>query len=169
MSSCANKLLEFQILQIGIPIFWLSRHWNFKKKLTGIFGIENGIGIPLAMGVPEIGTENWNSQPRSLLLLPLPSPLPSLLPPSPLPSLLPSHHHCHCNCHHHHRHHHCCGHYHNCCHCCCCHCCCRWRCHRGCRLCCHCHGCGLHHHFVMHAKPAYTCSPRSKSLSLNIE
>ncbi len=33
VSSCANKLPEFQILQIGIPIFWLSRHRNFKKKL----------------------------------------------------------------------------------------------------------------------------------------
>ncbi len=37
---------------------------EFKKYFpTGIFGIQNGIGIPLSMGVPEIGTENWNSQP----------------------------------------------------------------------------------------------------------
>jgi hypothetical protein len=36
-----------------------------KKNPTGIFGIENGIGIPLPMGVPEIGTENRNSQPTS--------------------------------------------------------------------------------------------------------
>jgi hypothetical protein len=35
-----------------------------KKNPTGIFGIENGIEIPLTMGVPEIGTKNWNSQPR---------------------------------------------------------------------------------------------------------
>ncbi len=35
-----------------------------KKTLTGIFGIVNGIGMPPPMGVPEIGTENWNSQPR---------------------------------------------------------------------------------------------------------
>jgi hypothetical protein len=35
-----------------------------KNFLTGIFGIKNGIGIPLPMGVPEIGTKNWNSQPR---------------------------------------------------------------------------------------------------------
>jgi hypothetical protein len=39
-----------------------------KKKPTGISGIKNGIGIPLPMGVPEIGTKNWNSQPRSLVL-----------------------------------------------------------------------------------------------------
>jgi hypothetical protein len=34
-----------------------------KKVLTGISGIKNGIRIPLPMGVPEIGTKNWNSQP----------------------------------------------------------------------------------------------------------
>jgi hypothetical protein len=40
---------------------------EFEKNFpTGIFGIENGIGIPLAMGVPEIGTENWNSQPSTV-------------------------------------------------------------------------------------------------------
>jgi hypothetical protein len=38
---------------------------EFQKKMTGIFRIVNGIGIPPPMGVPEIGTENWNSQPRS--------------------------------------------------------------------------------------------------------
>ncbi len=32
MSFCANKLPEFWILKIGIPIFWLSRHRNFKNK-----------------------------------------------------------------------------------------------------------------------------------------
>jgi hypothetical protein len=32
---------------------------------TGISGIKSGIGIPLPMGVPEIGTKNWNSQPSS--------------------------------------------------------------------------------------------------------
>ncbi len=49
---------------IKIPIFWLSRHRNSRKKFpTGIFGIVNGIGIPLPKGVPEIGTKNWNSQP----------------------------------------------------------------------------------------------------------
>jgi hypothetical protein len=32
-----------------------------KKIPTGIFGIENGIRVPLPMGVPEIGTKNWNS------------------------------------------------------------------------------------------------------------
>jgi hypothetical protein len=39
-----------------------------KKNLTGIFGIKNGIEIPLTMGVPEIGTKNWNSQPSIGLL-----------------------------------------------------------------------------------------------------
>jgi hypothetical protein len=34
-----------------------------KKNPTGIFGIKNGIGILFMMGVPEIGTKNWNSQP----------------------------------------------------------------------------------------------------------
>ncbi len=32
MSSCANKLPKVQILQIRIPIFWLSRNQNFKNK-----------------------------------------------------------------------------------------------------------------------------------------
>jgi hypothetical protein len=53
-----------------------SKFWNSNSKIltlqtsefkkyfpTGIFGIKNGIGIPLTMGVPEIGTKNWNSQP----------------------------------------------------------------------------------------------------------
>jgi hypothetical protein len=41
---------------------------EFQKTFpTGIFGIKNGIGIPLTMGVPEIGTKNWNSQPSSQL------------------------------------------------------------------------------------------------------
>jgi hypothetical protein len=35
-----------------------------KKNPTGIFGIVNGIGILPPMGIPEIGAENWNSQPR---------------------------------------------------------------------------------------------------------
>ncbi len=39
-----------------------------KKNPTGIFGIESGIGIPLTMGVPEIGTKNRNSQPRGEVL-----------------------------------------------------------------------------------------------------
>jgi hypothetical protein len=34
-----------------------------KKNPTGIFGIEHRIGIPLTMGVPEVGTKNRNSQP----------------------------------------------------------------------------------------------------------
>ncbi len=43
--------------------FSIFQQRNSKKNLTGIFGIKNGIGIPLSMGVPEIGTKNWNSQP----------------------------------------------------------------------------------------------------------
>ncbi len=40
---------------------------EFKKYFpTGIFGIKNGIRVPLTMGVPEIGTKNWNSQPSCL-------------------------------------------------------------------------------------------------------
>jgi hypothetical protein len=34
-----------------------------KKNPTRIFRIKHRIRIPLTMGVPEIGTENWNSQP----------------------------------------------------------------------------------------------------------
>ncbi len=36
---------------------------NSKKNLTRIFGIENGMGILLLMGVPEIRTKNWDYQP----------------------------------------------------------------------------------------------------------
>ena len=39
-----------------------------KKNPTGIFGIKHGIRIPLTVGVPEIGTKNWNSQPSSSLI-----------------------------------------------------------------------------------------------------
>jgi hypothetical protein len=34
---------------------------NSKINPTRISKIKNGIGIPLPMGVPEIGTKNWNS------------------------------------------------------------------------------------------------------------
>jgi hypothetical protein len=41
---------------------------EFQKNIsTGIFGIKNRLGIPLTMGVPEIGTKNQNSQPRPML------------------------------------------------------------------------------------------------------
>jgi hypothetical protein len=44
--------------------FLIFQQRNLKKKNpTGIFGIENGIGILLSMRVPEIRTKNWNSQP----------------------------------------------------------------------------------------------------------
>jgi hypothetical protein len=53
----------FSNFGIGISI---SRFFNSgiqKKNPTGIFGIKNEIRIPLPVGVPEIGTKNWNSQP----------------------------------------------------------------------------------------------------------
>ncbi len=48
--------LEFQLVEFSTA--------EFKKIPTGISGIKNGIGIPLLMGVPEMGTKNQNSQPR---------------------------------------------------------------------------------------------------------
>jgi hypothetical protein len=45
--------------------FLIIQQWNSKKIPTRSFGIKNGIGILLPMGVPEIGTKNWNSQPRT--------------------------------------------------------------------------------------------------------
>ncbi len=67
------KRTEFLRKEItGIPNI-ANRNSNFltlqtlefqKKSPTGIFRIEHRIRIPLTMGVPEIGTENWNSQPR---------------------------------------------------------------------------------------------------------
>ncbi len=55
--------LEFQILESEFQFVNFQQR-NSKKNLTGIFEIKNGIGIPLPMGVPEIGTKNQNSQPR---------------------------------------------------------------------------------------------------------
>jgi hypothetical protein len=53
----ANRNSNFLTLQTS----------EFQKKIpTGIFGIEHGIRIPLTKGVAEIGTENWNSQPRAI-------------------------------------------------------------------------------------------------------
>jgi hypothetical protein len=41
---------------------------EFQKIIqTRIYGIKNGIGILLTMGVPEIGTKNRNSQGRVCL------------------------------------------------------------------------------------------------------
>jgi hypothetical protein len=55
--------LEFQISEFEFQFLNFSTA-KFEKNLpTGIFGIENGIRIPPSMGVSEIGTENWNSQP----------------------------------------------------------------------------------------------------------
>ena len=56
-----------RILKIAIPnsdFLALQKSEFQKRNPTGIFGIVNGIGIPPPMGVPEIGTKNWNSQPR---------------------------------------------------------------------------------------------------------
>jgi hypothetical protein len=53
--------------RIGILISQFFNSGIQKKNSTRIFGIENGIGIPLPMGVPEIRTKNQNSQPRGLL------------------------------------------------------------------------------------------------------
>jgi hypothetical protein len=53
-SEIRNRNSDFLTLQTS----------EFKKYvLTRILGTENGIGILLTMGVPEIGTENQNSQP----------------------------------------------------------------------------------------------------------
>jgi hypothetical protein len=51
----ANRNSDFLTLQTS----------EFQKHFpNGIFGIKNGIRIPLMMGVPEIRTKNWNSQTR---------------------------------------------------------------------------------------------------------
>ncbi len=50
--------------------FWFSDSPDIgisKKNPIGIFGIKNRIGIPLTMGVPEIRTNNRNSQPSGAL------------------------------------------------------------------------------------------------------
>ncbi len=58
MSSCANKLPEFQISQIGIPIFWLSRHRNFKKKTDRNLRNRNRNRNSASDGGPR----NWNQK-----------------------------------------------------------------------------------------------------------
>ncbi len=68
------RLSEFLHKQITrIPNF-ANRNFNFrtfhtseflKQNPTRISGIKNEIGILLPMGVPDIGTKNWNSQPRA--------------------------------------------------------------------------------------------------------
>ncbi len=57
-----NSHLHF--LGFRIQISWFFNSGIQKKNPTGIFGIKNGNGIPLPMGIPEIRTKNWNSQPR---------------------------------------------------------------------------------------------------------
>ncbi len=52
---------EFRNRNSNFSIFQQRSLINFFP--IGIFGIGNGSGIPLPMGVPEIGTKNRNSQP----------------------------------------------------------------------------------------------------------
>ena len=59
---------RIQNFGIGIPISWFFNSGIWKKNPTGIFGIKNGIGILLMMGVPEIGTKNRNSHPSNVSL-----------------------------------------------------------------------------------------------------
>jgi hypothetical protein len=61
--------LEFQISESEFRFLDFSTAEFEKIFLTGIFKNENGIGILLPMGVPEIRTENWNSQPSSTMAL----------------------------------------------------------------------------------------------------
>jgi hypothetical protein len=64
MNSYVHFFSEFQILESEFRFLKFSTAEFEKNFPTRIFGIKNGIGILLPMGVPEIGTENWNSQPR---------------------------------------------------------------------------------------------------------
>ncbi len=58
---------EFQISESEFQFLNFSTAEFEKNFPTGIFGIENRMGIPLPMGVPEIRTKNWNSQPSYIL------------------------------------------------------------------------------------------------------
>jgi hypothetical protein len=80
------RCIEFLRLFFRNTEFWnwnsnfsIFQQRNSKKIPTRIFGIKNGIGILLPMGVPEIGTKNWNSQPRSKLLKPVHLPNPNCI------------------------------------------------------------------------------------------
>jgi hypothetical protein len=57
-----NFCSEFQISELEFQFLNFSTA-ELKKNLTRIFGIKNGIEIPLPMGASEIGRKNWNSQP----------------------------------------------------------------------------------------------------------
>jgi hypothetical protein len=63
MNSCIFFLSEFQIFESEFRFLNFSTAEFEKNFPTGIFGIESGIRILLTMGVPEIGTKKWNSQP----------------------------------------------------------------------------------------------------------
>jgi hypothetical protein len=68
---CTEFLRNF----FGIPNFGIGIRFvdfstaELKKNPTGISRIKNGVRILLPMGVPEIGTKNWNSQPSQLLVV----------------------------------------------------------------------------------------------------
>jgi hypothetical protein len=64
LSSYVKQLLEFQILESEFQFDFSTVEFETKNP-TRISGIRNGFKILLPMGVPEIGTENWNSQPRA--------------------------------------------------------------------------------------------------------
>ncbi len=72
--------MRWGVLNSYVYFFWNSEFWNrnsdfsafqqqnSKKNPTGIFGIKNIIKILLPMGVPEIRTKDWNSQPSLQVL-----------------------------------------------------------------------------------------------------
>jgi hypothetical protein len=64
LNSYVNFFSELQISESEFRLLDFSTAEFINKNPTGIFGIKNGIGILLPIGVLEIGTENQNSQPR---------------------------------------------------------------------------------------------------------
>jgi hypothetical protein len=66
LNSYVYIILEFRISELEFRFLNFSTAEFKKKNPTGIFGIENEIGILLPMGVPEIGAKNWNSQPSGV-------------------------------------------------------------------------------------------------------
>jgi hypothetical protein len=59
--------LEFQILESDFRfVDFLTAEFK-EKNPARISGNENGIRILLPMGVPEIETKNWNSQPSFVM------------------------------------------------------------------------------------------------------
>ncbi len=70
-----KEIPKFGISQIGIPIFWLSRHWNFKKKSNRNLRNQTWNWNSAYDGGPR----NWNQK----LEFPTKSPPTSFLPPWP--------------------------------------------------------------------------------------